>query len=127
MLYAEHSYRSWAVEGYNRSVQERDRRAEEALKKLEEARRLAEERRQAEIRKQQEWLLKQATNLQFSDTIRTLVTAIQARPQRDGSEAEVALTKDWVAWATEHADRIDPRLAPIEQVFGSFRTIGPIF
>lgn len=96
----------------------RDREYEE-----EKQRRRMKERRENLEKKRIEYLNKHMTNLHRAAEIRAFAAAVESRTNDIDNGADKILTMNWVKWAREYADEIDPTCSflPILLVESDFR------
>jgi len=110
MVGAELRLRAWEVQRHESSVLELAR-YEEALhlQKL-EAKTQATLKREREAKLRIATLLRQATNMQEADSIRSLVSAVLSGKSDTAASVDRVRLSEWEKWANGIADQIDPRL-----------------
>lgn len=109
------SCHSWQVERYEKYVREEQAKREEAerLRKEELLRRAAAKRRR---------LIRAARNWRLATDLRAFASAVQALQAEVPRREEDDATAEWVAWAMNQADQIDPLVSGLHLLVGPVET-----
>ncbi|MCA3058566.1 MAG: hypothetical protein ING69_01025 [Rhodocyclaceae bacterium] len=122
MIAAELEFREWKVRCYEASIEQLAQYEEDLrLQKLEEERQAAlqlERERKHRIAT----LLRQATNMQKADSIRSLVSEVLAGKSGVDEATDAARLAEWASWAKGIADELDPRLLSSNALMASLAT-----